>query len=453
MKLFKIQNPEIEFKDNTLALDPSKGVYFFEERLDDKTYKVVGWRWKTEQGTYRGAQPFKNKKEIKIAILYDGTANEGERIRSLFEEKIKFTSYGKRYIYPGLEDLYDTKVYEDLYTLDELGHEVLETHYDVYLVVLRKKDLSKKLDVRYKLFLRGIPNKFILLDNLKRPRSQLHYSVINGLAVRAGMIPFVLSRKLTEELKERLGGEPTFIFLDSTRLDFLTGTFEMASACLVSGSTGIAHHGLFIVHKSEYDRMNAVIEKLNELKEKSKIKIDNPIIVAHGRISRQDLKVLKSSNLGCIVIEVTKSQRHPRLVLKVLHGGEHSYRNTPWGICLEHGEKYLINLTWGTNILRRGTVIPLFIRFVLPKRLDVEIKRLITKYLAWSSVLSPEAPVRFPSMPAQIHQADLLCKLANRLYKYLREKRNDPFEAIEKLKKSLSTLANKGLVLFAHGER
>ena len=69
MKLFKIQNPEIEFKDDTLTLDPSKGVYFFEERLDDKIYKVIGWRWKTEQGTYRGAQPFKNKKEKAIKTI------------------------------------------------------------------------------------------------------------------------------------------------------------------------------------------------------------------------------------------------------------------------------------------------------------------------------------------------------------------------------------------------
>ncbi len=79
--------------------------------------------------------------------------------------------------------------------------------------------------------------------------------------------------------------------------------------------------------------------------------------------------------------------------------------------------------------------------------------RAIVKYLAWSCVLSPEAPVRFSSIPAQLHQADLLCKLAYRLYTYLRRKGMDPFEAVQKIRSALSKLADKGLVLFVHGGR
>ncbi len=155
-----------------------------------------------------------------------------------------------------------------------------------------------------------------------------------------------MSRNLAAELKETLGGEPTFLFLDSTRLDFLTGTFEMASASLVSGPTGIAKHGLFVVHKSKHDRMEALV---NELKAMG-IQAEKLIVVAHGRVSDYDVEVLKNYREDCILIEATKFMRLPRLVLRV----DKKYENTPWGVCLEHGDNYLLNLTWAMDEVKGG---------------------------------------------------------------------------------------------------
>jgi len=64
--------------------------------------------------------------------------------------------------------LYQTEVHADICSIDEVNQGVLGDTYDVYLVVLKKKNLAEKLSIRYRLFLQGIPNKFVLYTNLKK---------------------------------------------------------------------------------------------------------------------------------------------------------------------------------------------------------------------------------------------------------------------------------------------
>jgi len=449
MRCIKIENPKVRFRDGEITLDPNDRLYFQKRAYKDDsgmevTEYILGWDKK----------PYYIPKErIHVGVFTDSKVKE-ETIKRFLQRIIngwpvhdKKQQKQQLWYFPGIKKMFSINVeITEPRPLSNIEQRHLDTEYDVVLVALRQMD-ERKYDIRLELFSKAIPNKFIITTRpLHMP--QYIYSVGRGLVARAGnFVPYILSDEIVNLITGYMGKDVQFIFLDSTRIGFIKGSLQLATAAIIGNVNGTVSSVRIVPHASERDKITAVLDELKHNGDLDR----NTILCANGPISDKDIKtyeqMVQSTGILSVLLEVSRSTLDPLLT--------HMDCNTPWGYGVEiaNGERYIVNLTWAPDY--PGITRPIVFCFRNDPIKDIHFRRSLIKYLAWSSALSPEAPVRPPSFPFYLHEADLLCKLIHKLYVHLRKQGKDAIKALNEVRSSLERLANEkgGLPLLIHGER
>jgi len=433
MKGIRVAHPKIKFADGELELNPNTGLYFHKERDERGTTKyILGW--------YLRPMYVPSDKSITIAVYTEGNIKQRE-IEDILDRVInghRLRSRTKVWEYPGIKRLFNIKIKTEF--IDDINQLTL-IKPDVALVVIKEELGDDKIKLRWMLFKNLIPNKFMLLRHRYLP--QHFYSIGRGLVGRVkGYIPYTIHDDAIDPIKERMGEDFSVIFIDSTRIGFLGGTLQLGTAAIVSTPEGIVEHVKIVPHRSEWDKVSAVLNELDS----EDVLDTNTVVCVDGRVSEKDLDYFKHRiGQNGILVEISRESIVPRII--------HEFENTKWGygIEMESGSMYIINLTWHPHY--EGITRPVSLRFRHdPFKNDLPLHRSIVKYLAWSSVLSPEAPVRPPSVPFYLHQAHLMCKLIYRFYNYLRKEARDVIKIIGEIRYLLEKLAYEkgGLSLLIH---
>jgi len=433
----KIKPPKVKFGDGTaIELNPGDTLCFM--RKQDR--RILGWN----------AKPvYIPKREVTVGVFADNNVNRKRLLK--FLQRIKTGHITPKWEFPGIEKMFKVTLTlpekpNDIDTLDTLW-QTRFSDYDVILIVSSNEKIEEKEVIRIRLFERGIPNKFLVFSGDAVSKIHIIYSVGRGIIARAGhFIPYILHDYATVMLKDLMGDDTKLIFIDSTIIPgFISGSVYLGTAAIVCDPSGIANDVLIIPHKSEWDKLSATVRKLDE----ENLINTNAIFCVHGHVSVNDLEFFKAKmkNYGqWVLIEITRESLDP-LIVREING------NTPWGYGLEaaNGRKYIINLTWYPEKIR-GIVRPLMVRFRVDPFNDLRLRREIIKNLSWSPVLSPEAPVRFPSTPYNLYLADRLCKLLYRLFEAL-IKPGEEIKVLNRIIDSLGTLVKTrgGFPLLIHG--
>ena len=438
MRGIKIKPPKVKFGDDTIIeLNPGDKLCFM--RKQDR--RVLGW----------DAEPVHiPKHKITVRVFADKNLNRKNLLKFLQRIKVGHAPRTGKWEFPGIEKMFRVTLAlpekpDDINTLDALWQARL-SDYDVTLIVSSNEKIRGKEVIRTRLFERGIPNKFLVFSNEIIGKIHIIYSVGRGLVARAGhFIPYTLHDDAVTPLKELMGDDTKLIFIDSTIIPgFISGSVYLGTAAIVCDPSGVASDVLVIPHKSEWDKLSAAIRKLDE-----KGLLDtNAIFCVHGHVSANDREFFEAKMKGYgqwVLIEATRESLDPQIIREI--------GNTPWGYGLEaaNGRKYILNLTWYPGKIK-GIVRPLTVRFRIDPFNNPKLRKAIIKNLAWSPVLSPEAPVRFPSTPYNLYLADRLCKLLYRLFEALR-KPGEEINVLNRIIDSLETLIKirGGFPLLIHG--